>query len=244
MTQGLFITFEGVEGAGKSTQIELLRGALAAAGCRVAVTREPGGDAVAEAIRGILLTSKGPVDPRAELLLFLASRAQATARVLRPQLRSHDVVLCDRFADSTIAYQGYGRGLDIEAIRDMNRFATEGLEPDLTVLLDLDPETGLSRQLDGNRMEGEPIKFHRRVREGYLREALRHFGDFPASGMRPDQLLRERLRQGTVSCGRYRIIDASRPAQDIHAEIVSQVMPLLSAKGCRAGLRPLQGGLP
>ena len=216
----------------------------AAAGCRVAVTREPGGDAVAEAIRGVLLAPEGPVDPRAELLLFLASRAQATARVLRPQLRSHDVVLCDRFADSTIAYQGYGRGLDIDVIREMNRFATGGLEPDLTVLLDLDPEMGLSRQRDGNRMEGEPIEFHRRVREGYLREALRHSREFPDPWDGPDPGLRARLRQGAVSCGRYRILDAARPAQDIHAEIVALVLPLLSENGWRVGTRPPQGGLP
>ena len=132
-------------------------------------TREPGGDAVSEAVRALVLGSD--VTPQAELLLFLAARAQHVSVRLRPFLAGGGVLLCDRYADSTVAYQGYGRDLDLAAITAINRFATGGLMPHLTVLLDLDPAVGTARQRNGNRMEREPLAFHQRVREGYLKTA-------------------------------------------------------------------------
>ena len=166
---GLFITFEGVEGAGKTTQIALLRAMLEREGRTVCITREPGGDALAEAVRKLVLHTE--MTPRAELLLFLASRAQNVEQVIRPHLAAGEVVLCDRFTDSSLAYQGYGRGLGRDTVHLLNTFATGGLFPDLTFLLDLDPKVGLERQSDRNRMEGETLAFHQRVREGFLSEA-------------------------------------------------------------------------
>lgn len=166
---GLFVTFEGVEGAGKTTQIALLRDYLQQAGHDVCVTREPGGDAVAETVRRLLLENE--MTPRAELLLFLAARAQNVEHVIRPHLINNGVVLCDRYIDSSIAYQGCARGLGRDTVFQLNAFAINGLIPDLTVLLDLPPEIGLARQTDRNRMEAEAIEFHRRVREGFLLEA-------------------------------------------------------------------------
>ncbi len=166
---GLFITFEGVEGAGKTTQIALLRDYLRQAGHDVCVTREPGGDAVAETVRRLLLEKE--MAPRAELLLFLAARAQNVDRVIRPHLYDGGTVLCDRFIDSSIAYQGYARGLGRDTVFHLNAFAIDGLLPDLTILLDLPPEIGLARQSDRNRMEAEALEFHERVRKGFLLEA-------------------------------------------------------------------------
>ncbi len=166
---GLFVTFEGVDGAGKTTQIALLRAALERDGLRVTVTREPGGDVVAEGVRDLLLRCE--MTPRAELLLFLAARAQNVAEVIRPALAAGEVVLCDRFTDSSLAYQGHARHLGREAVAQLNAFATGGLVPDLTVLLDLAPEVGLARQQARNRMEAESLEFHRQVREGFLAEA-------------------------------------------------------------------------
>jgi dTMP kinase len=166
---GLFITFEGVEGAGKTTQIALLRDLLQSMGYNVCVTREPGGDAVAETVRRLLLEHE--MAPRAELLLFLAARAQNVESVIRPHLATGGIVLCDRFIDSSIAYQGYARGIGRDTVFHLNEFAIHGMVPNLTVLLDLPPETGLARQTDRNRMEAENLEFHTRVREGFLREA-------------------------------------------------------------------------
>ncbi len=167
MARGLFVTFEGGEGVGKTTQIALLRSALERDGANVCVTREPGGDAVSETVRHLLLTTD--MTPRAELLLFLASRAQNVEHVIKPHLEQGGIVLCDRFTDSSLAYQGWARGLGLEAVAQLNAFATGGLVPDLTFLLDLDPAQGLSRQTDHNRMENEGLAFHRRAREGFLR---------------------------------------------------------------------------
>jgi dTMP kinase len=169
---GLFVTFEGVEGAGKTTQIALLRDLLQQSGYSVCVTREPGGDAVAETVRRLLLEQN--MSPRSELLLFLASRAQNVDTVIRPHLSGGGVVLCDRFIDSSIAYQGHARGLGREIVFQLNRFATDGLVPDLTILLDLPPSIGLTRQTNRNRMESESIEFHERVREGFLLEAANY----------------------------------------------------------------------
>ena len=196
MARGLFITFEGGEGAGKTTQIALLRSALERDGANVCVTREPGGDSVSETVRHLLLTSD--MTPRAELLLFLASRAQNVEHVIKPHLEQGGIVLCDRFTDSSLAYQGWARGLGIEAVAQLNAFATGGLVPDVTFLLDLDPEQGLSRQPDHNRMENEGLEFHRRAREGFLRVAAN-------------------------DAARIVVLDASRPAGELHGQIYDKV---------------------
>jgi dTMP kinase len=175
---GTFITFEGIEGSGKSTQISLLYDHLAKSGRAVTLTREPGGTPIGDQVRRILLdpTHHG-LDPTAELLLYAASRAQHLREVIRPALDAGRVVLCDRFSDATLAYQGYGRGLSIPTIRELDRIVTAGLRPDLTVLLDIDARTGLGRARGRNerdglhgeaRFENEDIAFHARVRDGYL----------------------------------------------------------------------------
>lgn len=171
MDSGLFITFEGIDGAGKTTQMALLGEAMERVGRPVCLTREPGGDAVAEGVRRLLLAAS--MHPRAELLLFLASRAQNVEEVIRPNLERGNVVLCDRYIDSSVAYQGHARGLGRETVAGLNAFATGRLMPHLTVLLDLPAELGLARQTDGNRMEAEGAGFLRRVRLAYLESAAR-----------------------------------------------------------------------
>jgi dTMP kinase len=199
----LFISFEGVEGSGKTTQIALLRDALAEMGLDVYLTREPGGDPVAESIRSVLLSSDREITPISELLLFLAARAQVTAKIIRPALESGKTVLCDRYIDSTAAYQGHARGNDLDSVYRLNEMATGGLTPDLTILLDLDPGRGLARQGDRNRMEAEPLEFHRKVRQGFLEEARKN----PT---------------------RFRVIDAAQTPESVHAEIMAAVRPLLT----------------
>jgi dTMP kinase len=172
----MFITFEGPEGSGKTTQVALLAEWLRGLGKDVLTTREPGGTAIGNKVRAILLDpASTDMCAEAEVLLFSAARAQHVAQVIRPHLERGGVVLCDRFADSTMAYQGYGRGLDLEMLRIITAFATENTIPTLTVYLDIDVETGLRRkQQDSgagdawNRMEAETLAYHRRVREGYL----------------------------------------------------------------------------
>jgi len=171
---GLFITFEGPEGSGKTTQIRLLSDWLGDQGREVLTTREPGGTRIGEAIRSILLS---PVHTEmcaeAEILLFSAARAQIVRETLQPHLARGGVVLCDRFADSTLAYQGYGRLLDLDTLRQITAFATGGLVPALTICLDLSVVEGLRRKQGGdqaewNRMERERLDFQERVRSGYL----------------------------------------------------------------------------
>lgn len=170
----MFVTFEGPEGGGKTTQIRLLAEWLAEQGCDVISTREPGGTRIGNAVRTILLDPQHvEMQPEAEILLFSAARAQHVGEVIRPHLARGGVVLCDRFADSTFAYQGYGRGLDLDALRLITTFATGGLAPDLTICLDLPVSEGLRRKQGGeliewNRMEREEREFHERVRAGYL----------------------------------------------------------------------------
>lgn len=200
---GLFITFEGVEGAGKSSQIQRLRDILRSDGISVYTTREPGGEPVAEAIRGVLLAEGRVIDPTTELFLFLAARAQVTSQVIRPHLLAGETVICDRFIDSTVAYQGYARGHDVETIRNLNRLATDGLTPDLTILLDLDPAVGLARQKDRNRMESEAPAFHQRVHDGYMTEAA-------------------------LNPTRFRVIDASLSPAEVFRDVLAAVKPLLS----------------
>lgn len=174
---GRFITFEGGEGCGKSTQIRLLADRLRAAGKEVLLTREPGGTALAEKIRTLVREeSDDPPNSRAETLLFLASRAQVVEGVIRPALESGTWVLCDRFADSTFAYQGYGRGLDLDELRRINSFATGGLAPDRTILLNVSPDVSAKRMrareaatnTGADRMEKAGDDFHSRLRRGFL----------------------------------------------------------------------------
>lgn len=166
----MFVTLEGPEGAGKSTLAAGLRDHLVAEGHDVLLTREPGAGEVGRAIREILLHGEA-LDAKAELLLFLADRAQHVAAIVRPHLLGGGIVICDRYIDSTVVYQGHARGLDTEWLRQLNRFSTGALIPDLTVLLDLDPTVGLSRLQDKNRLDREPLTFHEMVRQGFLAEA-------------------------------------------------------------------------
>ncbi len=192
--RGRFITFEGGEGCGKSTQIRLLAERLRAAGKEVLLTREPGGTVLAEKIRSLVREESGdPPNPRAETLLFLASRAQVVDSVIRPALESGAWVLCDRFADSTFAYQGYGRGLDLAGLKSLNAFATGGLVPDRTVLLDASPEVSAKRMRAreaatdtvADRMEKAGDGFHSRLGKGFLELAAaepERFSVIPADG--------------------------------------------------------------
>lgn len=171
----MFITFEGGDGSGKTTQVTRLVEWLAAQGRDVLRLREPGGTEVGDHIRELLLqhkTASLPMHPRTELLLFCASRAEIVEKRIKPHLQKGGVVVCDRFADSTLAYQGYGRGLDLPTLKAILSFATAGLVPDLTVYLDLDPQAGIARrknnELEFNRLDAETLEFHERVRAGYL----------------------------------------------------------------------------
>jgi len=172
MPSGKFITFEGGEGAGKSTQIRRLADALEKAGLTVTVTREPGGSGGAEKIRDILLDPNADWDPPTEALLHFAARADHYTTKIAPALRAGDWVLCDRFADSTRAYQGYGLGLDMKAIETLYEIALDDFEPDLTIILDIPVETGVKRMLergaDPDRYEKMDAAFHERLRQGFL----------------------------------------------------------------------------
>lgn len=199
-----FITFEGCEGAGKSTQARLLAEALEARGHRTLVTREPGGDPVAEEIRKILLDGTDhSVVERTEAFLYLAARAQHTERVIRPALEGGSIVICARYTDSTVAYQGYGSGLDVGLIHRMNAFATTGLVPTLTFLLDIDVETGLRRQEHWNRIERKDIQYHQRVRQGFLQEAR-------------------------LNPGRIVVLDGSQDVETVHRKVLALVAERLS----------------
>jgi dTMP kinase len=176
--KGWFVTFEGIEGSGKSTQIVLLADYLKSLGKRVVLTREPGGTPIGDQVRKILLDPANTgLDHKAELLLYAAGRAQHLHDVILPALADGAIVLCDRFSDATLAYQGYGRGLDIELIRALDQLVTAGMLPELTILLDIDAATGVARAHGRNavhgleaeaRFENEEIAFHERVRQGYL----------------------------------------------------------------------------
>jgi dTMP kinase len=169
---GLFIAFEGGDGAGKSTQAAAVQARLEALGRTVVRTREPGGTPVGEKLRALVLEhGHGDIDARTEALIFAASRAAHVRQVIVPALERGETVLCDRFIDSSVAYQGAGRGLGLDAVRDLNLWATDGILPDLTVLLDVDPERGRDRRAAGgaeDRMESEPDDFHSRIRAAFL----------------------------------------------------------------------------
>ena len=176
----MLITFEGIDGSGKSTQAATLKEYYQKAGKEVLTLREPGGTEVAEKIRSLLLESRHEITPVGELLLFAASRAELVQQVILPALDNNTLVILDRFSDSTIAYQGYGRGLDIGLLNEINRIATFGLRPDITFYLDLTPEEAISRKFSEtslplsfesgelDRMENSGLAFYRRVRKGYL----------------------------------------------------------------------------
>ncbi len=170
-TRGFFITFEGCEGCGKSTQTRLLNKRLHNYEIPTVLTQEPGGTPLGNKVRDLLKVKRDiNIGPLAELFLFSSCRSQLIADVINPALNSGKVVICDRFTDSTVVYQGYGRGLDLKLIASVNEMATGGLEPDLTVLLDTVPELGLKRKPNSadDRFEAENIAFHRKIREGYL----------------------------------------------------------------------------
>lgn len=165
----LFITFEGADGCGKTTQIELLNKYLQEKGFKTLVTREPGAKGLGEKLREILLNYNGEVSPNCESFLFLADRAQHVDCVIKPALKDGVIVLCDRHTDSTVAYQGYGRQLDIEQIKKLNEIAVNGLKPDLTIVFDIDIETSMQRVgKTKDRMESAGMDFFNRVRNGYL----------------------------------------------------------------------------
>ena len=200
---GRLIAFEGVEGSGKSTQLELLRETLEGRDIEVVVTREPGGTPAGERVRALLLDPEVELDPRAEALLFAAARAELVAEVIRPALERGAVVLCDRYLDSSLAYQGVARGLGRGPVEEVNRFATGGLLPDLVVLLDLDPADGLGRRTgELDRIEAQDLGFHRRVRQAFC--------DLAAADP-----------------GRFAVVDAAAPVGEVAARVQAAVLPLL-----------------
>lgn len=177
MGKGIFITFEGPEGSGKSTHIKLLAAYLRSKRHRVRLTREPGGSALAAGIRSLLLDGQDGLSPMAELFLYEADRAQHVHEVVLPALRKGETVLCDRYTDSTVAYQGFGRGLDKKTIEALNRIASQSLKPSRTILLDVPVERGLKlakkKKNKHDRLERAGLSFHRRVRNGFLALARR-----------------------------------------------------------------------
>lgn len=180
LSRGIFISLEGIEGCGKSTQAELLANKLKHVGYRVKLTREPGGTSLGNAVRRILLNSKRHrIQPLSELLLYLVSRHQHVEEVIKRFLEKKYIVITDRFSDSSIVYQGYGRMLGVELVRRLNTIATGGLKPDLTIILDCPVRTGLVRvmnQREPDRIERENTVFHERVRQGYLELAKKERG--------------------------------------------------------------------
>ncbi len=169
MEKGLFITFEGADGSGKTTQLNKIKDLLESKGFDVVVTREPGSLELGQKIRNILLHYDGVVADRCEIFLFLADRAQHVETFIKPALEEGKIVLCDRHTDSTIAYQGYGRGQNITLLTDLNKIAVNGLKPDLTLLFDVSTETAQTRVgSEKDRMESAGIEFHKKVRNGYL----------------------------------------------------------------------------
>lgn len=170
--QGLFITLEGNEGCGKSTQIRLLHGFLRKKGYSVFATREPGGTAVGDKIRKVLLDPKHRISPLTETLLYMASRAQLVEETILPKLKKGTIVICDRWLDATVAYQGYAGGLHVKWIKDLGQVATQGLRPDLSIYLDLPVSVGLSRargRSKVDRVERKSLTYHENVRQGYLK---------------------------------------------------------------------------
>jgi dTMP kinase len=206
VSRGVFITLEGGDGSGKTTQAELLRGWLADRGRTVLRTREPGGTEVGVEVREIVLHHRGDITPRAEALLYAADRAHHVATVVRPALERGEVVIQDRYIDSSVAYQGAGRVLDPDEVRGLSEWATEGLRPDLTILLDLDADAARGRLDEArtryDRLEAEASEFHDRVRSAYLRLA-------------------------EAEPERFLVVDAELPVDEIAATIRARVAGLL-----------------
>ena len=199
MAKGLFITFEGGDGCGKTTQINLLDEYLRNKGFKTLLTREPGSKGLGIKLREILLNYDGEVSPVAESFLFLADRAQHVDCIIKPALKEGTIVLCDRHTDSTVAYQGYGRGLDLEQIYSLNKIATSGLKPDLTIVLDVDVETSQKRVgAEKDRMESAGIEFFERVRNGFLEIAKQE----------PE---------------RVKVVDSTQSIEEIHKQILELV---------------------
>jgi len=199
--KGLFITFEGTEGAGKSTLISVLAGELTryfadqAIRRGVTITREPGGSGVAEKIRSVILNEE--MDPWCELFLYEAARAEHLARTVFPALERGDWVLCDRFTDSSLAYQAHARGLPWQQVKTLNRLATQNTKPDLTILVDIDPAVGLERAKDKNRFEAEGVAFQTKVRQGFLKskkEDPKRWIVIPSSKGTPEENARKVLK--------------------------------------------------
>jgi len=210
---GTFITFEGIDGSGKSTQLRLLADFLKSNGCEVLLTREPGGTPVGNRLRSALLDAQEEVDPLTELLVFAADRAQHVRRVLRPAVEAGQVIFSDRYADATVAYQGAGRGFSPELINEIVELATEGLKPDLTVLFDLSVEDSTARtrrrlngKQKGDRLDAEADDFHLRVREAYLAIA----------NAEPE---------------RVKIVETNRPVEETHEHVKEIVVPFLRSRG-------------
>jgi dTMP kinase len=206
---GLFIAFEGGDGAGKSTQAARLADALESRGLTVLRTREPGGTPIGEKLRSLVLDhGQGHIDAHTEALIFAASRAAHATQVIRPALERGEVVLTDRYIDSSVAYQGAGRNLGKDAVRSINAWATSGLEPHLTVLLDVDPEVGRRRRTAGDaaedRLESEADEFHVRIRDAFLELAANRAGS-------------------------YLVLPAHLPVDDLAAQILRRVDALLAA---------------
>lgn len=196
MDKGLLVTFEGIDGCGKSTQVTALKDSLEEKGTKVIVIREPGATPIGEKIRSILLDKANFVmSSETEVLLYEAARAQIVNEVIRPALRAGNVVICDRFYDSSVAYQGYARGLPLESIDSLNRFATGGLEPDLTFLLDLPAQAAWERmnirEGSHDRLEIEGLGFMEKVRAGYLELAGKHARIIKLDAMSPATVLAE-----------------------------------------------------
>lgn len=199
MRKGLFITFEGGDGCGKTTQIKLLDEYLREKGYKTLLTREPGSKGLGIKLREILLNYEGEVSPTCESFLFLADRAQHVDCIIKPALEEGVIVLCDRHTDSTVAYQGYGRGLDLEQIHNLNNIATSGLKPDLTIVLDVDVETSQKRVgAEKDRMESAGIEFFERVRKGFLEIAKQE----------PE---------------RVKVVDSTQTIEEIHQQILELV---------------------
>lgn len=199
MQKGLFITFEGGDGCGKTTQIKLLEKYLQSKGYKTLLTREPGSKGLGVKVREILLNYDGEVSPVCESFLFLADRAQNVDCIIKPALEEGTIVICDRHTDSSVAYQGYGRGLDIDRINMLNNIATSGLKPDLTIVLDVDVKTSQARVgAEKDRMESAGIEFFERVRKGFLEIAKQE----------PE---------------RVKVVDSTKTIDEIHKEIVEIV---------------------
>jgi dTMP kinase len=197
----MFITLEGPDGSGKTSHVKPLAGWLEGLGYHVHTAREPGGTVISEQVRSVLHDLKNTeMHPHTETLLYQAARAQIVEQVLRPKLADGWIVLCDRYADSTLAYQGYGHQQDLDEVRALVHYATGGLLPDLTLLLDVDAETGLRRRQKGggewNRLDAYDLEFHRRVREGYLELVKQEPGRWvEVDATQPWQQVQEAMRQ-------------------------------------------------